>query len=92
MVRLFLVKPIGKTKFNTNPQLTTIYCQKAPIAQYVHRSEAQIASCVFLCNMFDLYHAQSSRRYFDRKYVNRRMRFLFAKLTLGRFHEALAPY
>ena len=32
--------------------------------------------------MFDLYHAQSSRRYFDRKYFNRRMRFLFAKLAL----------
>ena len=39
-------------------------------------------SCAFLCNMFDLYHAQSSRRYFDRKYFNRRMRFLFAKLAL----------
>ena len=32
-------------------------------------------SCAFLCNMFDLHHAQSSRRYFDRKYFNRRMRF-----------------
>ena len=39
-------------------------------------------SCAFLCNMFDLYHAQSSSRYFDRKYFNRRMRFLFAKLVL----------
>ena len=39
-------------------------------------------SCAFLCNMFYLHHAQSSRRYFDRKYFNRRMRFLFAKLAL----------
>ena len=39
-------------------------------------------SCAFLCNIFDLYHAQSSRRYFDRKYFIRRMRFLFAKLAL----------
>ena len=38
-------------------------------------------SCAFLCNMFELHHAQSSRRYFDRKYFNRRMRFLFAKLA-----------
>ena len=32
--------------------------------------------------MFNLYHAQSSRRYFDRKYFYRKMRFLFAKLAL----------
>ena len=37
--------------------------------------------CAFLCNMFDLHHVQSSRRYLDRKYFNRRMRFLFAKLV-----------
>ena len=32
-----------KTKFHKNPQLTTTYRQKAPIAQYVRRIEAQIA-------------------------------------------------
>ena len=35
-----------------------------------------------LRSMFDLRHAQSSRRYFDRTYCNQRMRFLFAKLAL----------
>ena len=37
----------------------------APIAQYV----------AVMCNMFDLHHAQSSRRYFNRKYFYQRMRF-----------------
>ena len=32
-----------KTTFHKNPQLTTTYRQKAPIAQYVRRIDAQIA-------------------------------------------------
>ena len=42
-----------KTKFHKNPQLATTYGQKAPIAQYVRRIDAQIAvrSCA-ICSIY----------------------------------------
>ena len=42
-----------KTTFHKNPQLTTTYRQKPPIAQYVRRIEAQIAVC--LCAICSIY-------------------------------------
>ena len=42
-----------RTTFHKNPQLTTTYLQKAPIAQYVRRIEAQIA--VRFCAMCSIY-------------------------------------
>ena len=73
-----------KTTFHKNPQLTTTYRQKAPIAQYVR-------FCAFLCNVFDLHHSQSSKRYFDRKYFNRRMRFCIRQAYVCR-HFAASIY
>ena len=42
-----------KTKFHKNPQLATTYGQKAPIAQYVRRIDAQIA--VRFCAICSIY-------------------------------------
>ena len=42
-----------KTTFHKNPQLTTTYRQKAPIAQYVCRIDAQIA--VRFCAICSIY-------------------------------------
>ena len=42
-----------KTTFRKNPQLTTTYRQKAPIAQYVRRIDAQIA--VRFCAICSIY-------------------------------------
>ena len=39
----------SKTTYHKNPQLTTTYRQKAPIAQYVRRIDAQIAVPVPFC-------------------------------------------
>ena len=41
--------------------------------------------------MFDLHHAQSSWRYFDRKYFNRRMRFFIRQACVCR-HFAASIY
>ena len=57
------------------PQKSTTYRQKAPIAQYVRRIDAQIVVRFYaICSI------HSSRRYFYSNYFNQRMRFLFAKL------------
>ena len=42
-----------KTTYHKNPQLTTTYCQKAPIAQYVRRIDAQIV--VRFCAICSIY-------------------------------------
>ena len=42
-----------KTTFHKNPQLTTTYCQKAPIAQYVRRIDGQIT--VRFCAICSIY-------------------------------------
>ena len=50
-----------KTTYHKNPQLTTTHHQKAPIAQYVRTSDAQIAVRFCAIIMFDLHHSGKAK-------------------------------
>ena len=69
-----------KTKFHKNPQLATTYGQKAPIAQYVRRIDAQIA--VRSCAICSIYIMPKALGDISTVSILIRRCFLFAKLAL----------